>query len=110
MYEQLPDKSKVRVGTRVVDVLDSDDGVKVILADGSTEEGDLVIGCDGVHSIVRSLMWRNANTAVPGMITAAEKRCKALCFLQLSAYIFFHKQLYTAIGLPLSDSARLSRA
>lgn len=79
LYEQLPDKSKVRVGAGVVDIIEFNDGVKVILADGSAEEGDLVIGCDGVHSLVRSLMWRNANTAIPGMITTAEKRCKTLC-------------------------------
>lgn len=112
LYEQLPDKSKVRVGAGVVDIIESDDGVKVILADGSAEEGDLVIACDGVHSLVRSLMWRNANTAIPGMITTAEKRCKALCriaFAQLKAYCL-HKQLYIAIGPPLSDSVRHYRA
>jgi 2-polyprenyl-6-methoxyphenol hydroxylase-like FAD-dependent oxidoreductase len=92
LYEQLPDKSKVRVSAGVVDIIESDDSVKVILTDGSIEEGDLVIGCDGVHSLVRSLMWRNANTAIPGMITTAEKRCKILCthgLVQLQAYFYF---------------------
>ncbi|EED19835.1 FAD-dependent monooxygenase, putative [Talaromyces stipitatus ATCC 10500] len=74
MYEALSDKSAVKPHTEVVDIIDSEDGVKVVLADGGIEEGDLVLGVDGVHSLVRSLMWRNANTAVPGMITANEKK------------------------------------
>ena len=75
LYETLPDKTKVKSGAGVVDIIDSDESVEVILADGSVEKGDLVIGCDGVHSLVRTLMWRNANTAVPGLITTDEKKC-----------------------------------
>ncbi|KAF2143952.1 uncharacterized protein K452DRAFT_224000 [Aplosporella prunicola CBS 121167] len=74
MYEKLPDKSRVRAGVGVVDVIDSEDNVKAILADGTVEEGDLLIGCDGVHSLIRSFMWRNANAAIPGLITATEKK------------------------------------
>ncbi|KAF9889231.1 hypothetical protein FE257_007544 [Aspergillus nanangensis] len=69
IYEHLPDKSHIRTGTRVVDVIDNDDGVIVKLEDGSTEEGDILIGCDGVHSTVRQLMWRCADSE----ITEAEK-------------------------------------
>ena len=76
MYEGLSDKSVIKQDAAVVDIIDSEDSVKVVLADGSTEEGDLVLGVDGVHSRMRSLMWRNANTAVPGMISANEKKSK----------------------------------
>ncbi|KAJ5765405.1 hypothetical protein N7520_004964 [Penicillium odoratum] len=79
LYERLPDKSKVRTKAGVVDIIDRVDGVKVVLEDGSVEEGDLVIGCDGVHSAVRSLMWRNANATIPGFITTAEKKCEWSC-------------------------------
>ncbi|TAQ86977.1 hypothetical protein B7494_g4680 [Chlorociboria aeruginascens] len=76
LYDGLDDaeKAKVKSGKGVTDIIEDDDGVKVILEDGSIEEGDIVIGTDGVHSNVRSLMWRNANAAIPGMITAAEKK------------------------------------
>jgi FAD dependent monooxygenase len=78
VYECLPDKSKVLTDKRVIDVKESDDGVLVKLQDGTTEQGDIVIGCDGVHSRVRDLMWRNANLAVENRITSKEKRCESL--------------------------------
>lgn len=37
------------------------DQVEVQLADGTTEKGDMVIACDGVHSLIRESMWDNAN-------------------------------------------------
>lgn len=76
VHEQLPDKSKILTGKRVVDVIDKDEGVRVELQDGTIEEGDILIGCDGVHSSVRELMWREANASIPGHISAREKRCK----------------------------------
>lgn len=38
---------------RVVDIDVSEDGVRVVCADGSTQEGSIVIGADGVRSTVR---------------------------------------------------------
>lgn len=85
MYEGLSDKSVIKPHTEVVDIIDSEDSVKVVLADGTTEEGDLVLGVDGVHSRIRSLMWRNANTMVPGMITANEKKSKNIPMPDIAA-------------------------
>jgi 2-polyprenyl-6-methoxyphenol hydroxylase-like FAD-dependent oxidoreductase len=47
---------EVRLGTEVVGVNDS----VVRLADGSEERGDLVVGADGVHSVVRRRLWPDA--------------------------------------------------
>lgn len=74
VHEQLPDKSHIVTGKRVVDVVDNEEGVIVKLDDGTTEEGDILIGCDGVHSTVRELMWRNANASIPNYINTEEKR------------------------------------
>ncbi|OJD31006.1 fad binding domain-containing protein [Diplodia corticola] len=74
LYDTLHDQSRIRFGARVVGVEETSAGVKAQLADGSSEAGDMVIGCDGVHSFVREAMWARANERVPGIISAAEKR------------------------------------
>jgi 2-polyprenyl-6-methoxyphenol hydroxylase-like FAD-dependent oxidoreductase len=47
---------EVRYDSRVVDVTSRPDGVTAHLADGSTLDGDLLVGADGVHSIVRGVI------------------------------------------------------
>lgn len=42
------------------------------LADGKCHRGDILIGCDGVHSFVRSFMWAQANELHPGLIPASD--------------------------------------
>lgn len=87
MYNGLEDKSVVRTQAEVVDIIDSPTSVKVLLADGTCEEGDLVLGVDGVHSRIRNMMWRNANAAVPGTISTKEK--KSECRRWDSSFSFF---------------------
>ncbi|KAL2807716.1 FAD binding domain protein [Aspergillus granulosus] len=75
LYSGLPSQNVVRTGNGVASIEETTHGVRVTLADGSVEEGDMVVGCDGVASTVRQKMWENANRAVPGMISAAEMSC-----------------------------------
>ncbi len=75
VYEQLPDKSKILTGRRVVDVIDDDDDVRVMLQDGTFEDGDILVGCDEVHSSVRGAMWKTTNATISDYISAKEKRC-----------------------------------
>lgn len=61
-------------------ITETNTGVKVVMSDGSIEEGDIVLGCDGVHSTVRELMWQNANQTIPDFIKTQEKKCESsLC-------------------------------
>jgi 2-polyprenyl-6-methoxyphenol hydroxylase-like FAD-dependent oxidoreductase len=46
-------RDAVRTGSRVVGFEEDEDGVTALLADGSTEHADLLIGADGVYSKVR---------------------------------------------------------
>lgn len=77
IFECFPDKSVIKTHRRVIDIIESEDGIKVVLADGTEEYGDIVVGCDGVNSIVRQAMWANAEKTVPGHITLKEKRSEA---------------------------------
>ncbi|MBF6065712.1 FAD-dependent monooxygenase [Nocardia terpenica] len=48
--------AQVRYGKELVDARSTADGVEARFGDGTTETGDLLIGCDGIHSPVRSLI------------------------------------------------------
>jgi FAD dependent monooxygenase len=74
LYDGLPDKSRIKTSKRVVDIQQDADGVRVILSDGTVEEGDIVIGADGVHSLVREFVWKHADQVTPGKITLEEKQ------------------------------------
>ena len=47
---------RIRCNRRVVGVVTTPDGVRVEFQDGSTAEGDLLIGADGLHSVVRDVV------------------------------------------------------
>ena len=76
LYKNIPNKSKILAGKRVVKISDNGHGVRVDFKDGSFEEGDIVVGCDGAHSIVREAMWEMASKVSPNLIPVSEKNCK----------------------------------
>jgi 2-polyprenyl-6-methoxyphenol hydroxylase-like FAD-dependent oxidoreductase len=50
------DQHVLRLQAKCVGVTQDEQGVTVRLADGSTEHGDLVVGADGLHSQVRTVL------------------------------------------------------
>lgn len=50
------------------------DRIDVQLTDGHIVSGDMVLGCDGVHSLSRSAMWDHAAKSSPGLIQVEEKK------------------------------------
>ncbi|KAK8097171.1 fad binding domain-containing protein [Apiospora kogelbergensis] len=89
LYDELPDKSKVVEHARVSDIIEEGSRVKVALTDGVIHEGDIVVGCDGVHSAVRELMWARAHRLSPGLITVDEKQrmtATYTCLLGIAPY------------------------
>lgn len=81
LYDGLPNKSRVLLDKKVVDIKEEYNGVEVLLSDGTSEKGDIVIGCDGVHSLVRQRMWENADRKSPGLITVKERKSRASSIL-----------------------------
>ena len=61
----LKDRDKVKLGKRVAKVDHSEKGVIVHCKDGPTFKGGVVIGADGVHSVIRTEMWRFGNLENP---------------------------------------------
>jgi 2-polyprenyl-6-methoxyphenol hydroxylase-like FAD-dependent oxidoreductase len=47
---------RIEHGKRLAAAEDTGDGVRAVFADGSEAVGDVLIGCDGVHSAVRSVI------------------------------------------------------
>ncbi|KAF2020082.1 FAD-binding domain-containing protein [Aaosphaeria arxii CBS 175.79] len=72
LYENIRDKSKILTNKRVKNVRITDDGVLVNTADGSSYQGDILVGADGIHSTVRTEMWNIANKMAPGWFPSDE--------------------------------------
>ncbi|KAL4877623.1 hypothetical protein BJY04DRAFT_230591 [Aspergillus karnatakaensis] len=74
LYRRYPDKSNILLNRAVANIEKTDEGVSVRTADGSSYHGTIVVGADGVHSRVRSEMWRLADSVSPELITLREKQ------------------------------------
>jgi FAD-dependent urate hydroxylase len=69
--------SRIRCDARAVEVVRAPDGVRVRLDDGTIAEGDILIGADGVHSMVRTVVGAAAPQCTgwcswQGLVTLAD--------------------------------------
>ncbi|KPI15357.1 Salicylate 1-monooxygenase [Actinobacteria bacterium OK074] len=55
MADALPD-GRIRFGAQCVGVREHADGVEIRFADGSSQRADIVVGADGLHSVVRGAL------------------------------------------------------
>ncbi|KXT09203.1 hypothetical protein AC579_3514 [Pseudocercospora musae] len=66
-------QEKLLLNKRLASIDHSHAGVEVHCEDGTSYSGDIVVGCDGVNSKVRSEMWRIAAHEDPTYFTHEEK-------------------------------------
>ncbi|KAH8898447.1 FAD binding domain-containing protein [Thozetella sp. PMI_491] len=66
LYDNLKDKSKILLSKKVTAVEMGEKSVTVHTQDGDSYTGDILVGGDGVHSHIRSEMWRIGNSLHPG--------------------------------------------
>lgn len=88
LYSKLGDhQDRVLVNKKTINVENLLDGVRVHCADGSVYEGDLVVGADGVRSIVRQSMWKTMEEH--GLQTEVKKEKTSISFPQQPLHYFF---------------------
>ncbi|CZS99224.1 uncharacterized protein RCO7_00515 [Rhynchosporium graminicola] len=66
LSDHIPDKSKIHLSKRVTKIDHTEDEVVVHCKDGSLFSGEIVVGADGVHSTVKSLMQDHIDRLSPG--------------------------------------------
>lgn len=59
----------LRLGAQVRTVTPLEQGAEVVLEDGSTEAFDLVIGADGIHSLVRKALFGEDHPKFTGLVS-----------------------------------------
>jgi len=72
LYDDIADKSMVKTSKRVVSVEQGDGYAKVVLADGTEEVGDIIVGCDGVYSAVRGAVKQTEGAKVVPVTTSKD--------------------------------------
>jgi len=82
---------RIRCGSRATRVATTSNGVQVEFEDGSLVEGDLLIGADGLHSMVRDVV--GAHTAEPtgwcswqGLVTVPELPDKQVALIVIGEH------------------------
>ncbi|KAL4890998.1 hypothetical protein BDV59DRAFT_209334 [Aspergillus ambiguus] len=74
LYDHLAeDQSKVRLNAKAIRIEHTETSAIVHCADGSEWTGDIVVGADGVHSLVRNEMWNRMEKQQLGRDVAREK-------------------------------------
>lgn len=76
LYDNLEHKERVLVHKRVVGIETTNGGVLVKTQDGDSFAGDIIAGCDGVHSSVRREMHRLGTEKSPNYFPKGEEAGK----------------------------------
>lgn len=71
LYDAAHDDAEIRFGTTISTVDQTGDRVEISFSDGTTDEADLLIGADGLHSATRTTMFGPGHRVdLPYMVAA----------------------------------------
>lgn len=73
LFQRFPQRDKILTNHAVTNVDLFQNGVKVHCANGTSFQGDLVVGADGIHSKIRQEMWRHASIMSPSAFAPRDK-------------------------------------
>ncbi|PKX91336.1 FAD-dependent oxidoreductase [Aspergillus novofumigatus IBT 16806] len=73
LYNRYPKKHNICLNKKVVSIQTLGDDLGVTTEDGSIYTGQLVVGADGVHSRVRSEMWKAGEKQSTGLVSERER-------------------------------------
>ena len=74
LYNGIKNKSKVLTGKNLVSVDHTSTGVTVNCDDGSSYQGTILAGADGVNSKTRDEVWRLAQPSLPDLVNKDRNR------------------------------------
>jgi 2-polyprenyl-6-methoxyphenol hydroxylase-like FAD-dependent oxidoreductase len=73
LHASIKDKTKILLNKRLVTIENHQDRVIANCEDGSSYDGDIIAGADGVRSKTRSEMWRLAEKDEPVLVQEDKK-------------------------------------
>jgi 2-polyprenyl-6-methoxyphenol hydroxylase-like FAD-dependent oxidoreductase len=73
LYDHVQHKDRILLNKAVTNIALTKGGVNVTAADGSTYSGSFIVGADGIHSKVRSIMKALGNDLQPGYFPPDEE-------------------------------------
>jgi 2-polyprenyl-6-methoxyphenol hydroxylase-like FAD-dependent oxidoreductase len=80
LYDHIQHKERVLVNKRVKGIELVPGGAEVLTTDGHTYHGTIVVGADGIHSAVRSEMFRLGDVLEPGLFDAKAELERTTCY------------------------------
>lgn len=95
IYNTIEDKSRIRPNSGVASFVESAEGVEVTTESGEVVRGDILIGADGVHSHIRSVLADK----IEGTDGAAAQRMRE-CFVSSYHAVFATSRNANAEGEP----------
>ncbi|MGB8403608.1 MAG: FAD-dependent monooxygenase [Mycobacterium sp.] len=109
LFDALP-SGTVQLGRGIIGATENADGVQIELADGSRAQADLLVGADGIHSVVQGLVGAKSAPVSEGIMAyrgliPAERLAGSYDMRRMSMWVGPGQSFLT---FPVSDGALLN--